>query len=138
MSIVTKNYFRSSISQMAKDGKTRVVTVVGQLRQERCKDYAIEYVQVQDKPNHFVDGLVRYPKKALHRTLTLGVAICNPDDEPNPELGKRTALRHIKEGRNVGVIETHCANMLTEDNIDANICSKLDYICDNIDKFIER
>ena len=131
-----KKIYESHATVTADDGVKRTVMVVGLFEQTREYVETTQEIPVQVKPLTVVTGKVSYPVKKLHRVLTLGAAICHPDDEFDVEEGLDICLSRIHRGEDVGVIETSSSLMLTEDNIMANIESKLAYICNNIDKYL--
>ena len=101
------------------NGEKHTVTVVGKFTQE------------------YVNGKLTFPKKTLHRKLTIGVAICNPCDKFDEEEGVRIGKSHIEKGKDAGSVETNDTTMLTEDLILAEMLGKLNYITTRIDKYVK-
>ena len=117
-------------------GEEHTVTIVGKFVQEYIQKPITENASVEIKPSHFVKGTLTFNRKTLHRSLTIGLAICNPSDEFNEEEGVRVAKSRIKRGDNLGIIETNSATMLTEDLILAEMLGKLTYVTSHIDKYL--
>lgn len=101
------------------NGEKHTVTVVGKFTQE------------------YVNGKLTFPKKTLHRKLTIGVAICNPCDKFDEEEGVRIGKSRIEKGKDAGSVETNDTTMLTEDLILAEMLGKLNYITTRIDKYVK-
>ena len=118
------------------NGETHVVTVVGEFVQTRKKTEVKEEVDVETHVGSFVKGELKYNVKLLNRKLTLGVAICHPSDTFDEEVGIEMAKKRIKNGQNLGTIETSNVTMLTEDAIFAELMVKLNHIVDQIDTYI--
>lgn len=119
-------------------GERHTVTVVGKFEQEYIRRPAEIPVTVKLKRNRYADGKLSFAEKLLHRTLTIGVAICSPDDEFDEAEGVRIAKRRIERGDGVGKIETNDVTMITDDLIIAELFGKLSYITSHIDKYINR
>lgn len=119
-------------------GEKHTVTVVGKFEQEYIRRPAEIPVTVKLKRNRYADGKLSFAEKLLHRTLTIGVAICSPDDEFDEAEGVRIAKRRIERGDGVGKIETNDVTMITDDLIIAELFGKLSYITSHIDKYINR
>ena len=119
-------------------GEKHTVTVVGKFEQEYIRRPAEIPVMVKLKRNRYADGKLSFAEKLLHRTLTIGVAICSPDDEFDEAEGVRIAKRRIERGDGVGKIETNDVTMITDDLIIAELFGKLSYITSHIDKYINR
>jgi hypothetical protein len=117
-------------------GEKHYVTVVGKFEQTRNREVVQEVVDVEVKPNTFVDGILTYQPKKMRRTLTLGMSICHPLDEFNEAKGVEIALGRINKGENLGVLETNNITMLTDDAIEAELIVKLNHICENINEYI--
>lgn len=120
------------------NGVQRYVTVVGMLEQTRDKMLVQEVVPVETKPNNFVDGILTYKKKMLHRKLTLSLSICHPTDTFSEEEGINVAKRRIRNGEIIGTLETSDVTMLTEDAIMGELIVKLNHIIENIDEYIPK
>ncbi len=120
----------------ASDGSKHIVTVVGELEQKRKPFVVKEKVPVEYKPGCFVDGELTYTIKRLRRRLTIGSSICHPLDKFDEDTGVRIAKRKIKEGRDMGIIETSDVTMLTKDAIMTELFTKLQHIIHNIDEYI--
>lgn len=119
------------------NGEKHTVTVVGKFTQEYVNKDITENVPVELKPNSFVNGKLTFPKKTLHRKLTIGVAICNPCDKFDEEEGVRIGKSRIEKGKDAGSVETNDTTMLTEDLILAEMLGKLNYITTHIDKYVK-
>lgn len=118
------------------NGVNHTVMVVGKFTQSYVKTPVIENVKVEVKPNSFVKGELNFKRKQLHRSLTVGVAICNPYDKFDEEIGIKLAKKRIEKGEDSGTVETNDVTMLTKDLILAELQCKLDFITKNIDKYI--
>lgn len=118
------------------DGRTHVVTVVGKFEQSRENTEVSEIVDVETKPNNFVKGELKYNVKQLKRKLTLGLSICHPLDKFDEEVGVEIAKSRIRNGYDIGSIETHNVTMLTEDAIMSELLCKLNYIIGHITEYI--
>lgn len=118
------------------DGNEHYVTVLGQLEQSRDSMFVQDVVPVEVKPNTFVDGVLTYKQKKLHRKLTLGMSICHPSDTFSEEEGIKVAKRRIKNGEVLGSIETTDVTMLTEDAVMGELLVKLSHIIERIDSVI--
>lgn len=119
------------------NGEKHVVTVVGKFEQCRQRKMIEDEINVAVKPNSFVLGKLRYPSnKLLTRKLTLGLSICHPNDEFNQEFGIELAKKRIANGQTLGAIETNDVTMLTQDAVMGELFVKLQYIVENIDKYI--
>lgn len=119
------------------NGVKHTVTVVGKFTQETIKKECEVEIPVEVKPNTYTNGTLKFNKKRLHRTLTIGVSICNPEDEFSREEGIRIAKKRIANGEDAGTIETNDVTMLTEDLIMAELLGKLTYITNHIDNYIQ-
>lgn len=120
------------------NGVKHTVMVVGKFTQSYVKSPVIENVKVEVKPNSFVKGELNFKRKQLHRSLTVGVAICNPVDKFDEEIGIKLAKKRIEKGEDSGTVETNDVTMLTKDLILAELQCKLDFITKNIDKYISQ
>ena len=120
----------------ASDGKERVVTIVGEFVQTRKKTEIKEEVDVETNIGSFVKGELKYDVKQLNRKLTLGLSICHPSDTFDEEVGVEIAKRRIKNGQNLGTIETSNVTMLTEDAIFAELMVKLNHVIQTIDDYL--
>lgn len=118
------------------NGDKHYVTVVGKFDQKRKSEITEEATKVEVKPSCFSDGVLIYSKKVLKRKLTLGVSICHPNDVFNEQIGIDVAKKRIKMGQDLGSVETSDVTMLTEDAIMGEILVKLNFICENIDKYL--
>lgn len=118
------------------NGVKHTVMVVGKFTQSYVKSPVIENVKVEVKPNSFVKGELSFKRKQLNRSLTVGVAICNPADKFDEEIGIKLAKKRIEKGEDSGTVETNDVTMLTKDLILAELQCKLDFITKNIDKYI--
>ena len=118
------------------EGQIHYVTVVGKFTQNYEPKEITQKVPVEIKPGTIVDGKLTYNKRTIHRTLTVGVSICHPQDEFDEEFGVELAKARIERGEDAGTIETHDVTMLTEDLIMSELIGKLSFICNNVDDYI--
>lgn len=128
-------YYHLYAGCVDKDGEKHYVTVVGKFTQKYEPKEITQKVPVEVKPGTIVDGKLTYNKRTIHRTLTVGVSICHPQDEFDEEFGIELAKARIERGEDAGTIETHDVTMLTEDLIMAELIGKLSYICNNIENY---
>jgi len=129
-------YFHVYGKAVDANGEEHYVTIVGEFKQTRKKTEVNEEVDVEAMNGSFVKGKLTYDVKLLKRTLTLGMAICHPSDEFDEEVGVEVAKKRIKEGFNLGKLETNNVTMLTEDAIMAELLVKLNHIVGNIDDYL--
>ena len=83
-----------------------------------------------------IKGELKYEIKQMKRTLTLGMSICHPSDTFDEEVGVEIAKARIKNGYDLGKLETSNVTMLTEDAIMAELVTKLNYVSEHIDDYI--
>lgn len=119
------------------DGVKHNVTVVGKFEQRYIRKPITQAATVE-VAGKSVEGKLTYSKRTLERTLTIGIAICNPNDTFNAEEGIKLAKKRIAEGKDLGKITTNDVTMLTKDLIVAEMLGKLTYITANVDKYIKR
>lgn len=131
-----EKYFSMYASCEDSKGEKHIVTVVGKFEQTRKEEIVQEFTKVETKPSTFVDGVLTFGVKRLNRKLTLGMSICHPTDKFDEEIGISVAKNRIKRGEDLGQIETSDVTMLTKDAIMAEIITKLNHICQNIDKYL--
>jgi hypothetical protein len=115
------------------DGKEHVVTIVGKFEQSRKPQEITETVDVETLKGGFVQGELKYKLKTLNRKLTLGMSICHPIDTFDEEVGVEVAKSRIKNGFDLGSIETNDVTMLTEDAIFAELMVKLNWVLEHLE-----
>jgi hypothetical protein len=118
------------------DGKNHVITVVGKLEQGTEKKEFNDSIPVEIRPGSYVNGELKYTRKAFKRKLTIGASICHPMDDFDEEKGIEVAKARIAAGDNLGVLETNSVTMLTDDAILAELFVKLNYMTENIDDYL--
>lgn len=120
-----------------KNGIEHIVTIVGKFTQEKVDEFVTKEINVEDekKDNKYVKGLITYPVRKKKRTLTYAVSICHPDDEFNEDEGIRIAKKRIEE-KPLGQLQTTLVTTLCEDQINFILFGELNYVINNIDKFI--
>lgn len=123
-------------SVVAGDGEVREITVVGRLTQGNKADTVKEKVPVELGPRRTVSGDLEFKVKKFNRKLEIGMAICNPEDEYSSEYGEKVAFGRIKDGDDIGRIETDSVMMLTDDMVDAILFTKMYYIKNHIDEYL--
>jgi hypothetical protein len=64
------------------------------------------------------------------------MSICHPSDRFDEEIGVEIAKRKIKNGVDIGSIETSCVTMLTEDAIFAELMTKLNHLLEHLDDYL--
>jgi hypothetical protein len=124
-----------------KNGKEHIVTVVGKYSQKTENKVEVEKLKVVDvdKPTKEHDGTLIINKKQKVRKLRYAYSICHTDDIElfNEEIGVELAKKRINNNP-LGELQTTFITSLCNDQIDAILKSELEYICQNIDKFIEK
>ena len=118
-------------------GDKHIVTIVGEYTQEKVETEVTKEMDIVDdfKPTRVVKGKLTYPTKIKIRTLTYAVSICHPDDEYNEEIGIELAKKRINE-KPMGQLTTSLVTTLCEDQIKLILFGELNYVINNIDKFI--
>ena len=118
-------------------GDEHIVTIVGEYIQEKVEKVVTEEINVEDefKPHKVTKGMLAYPTKVKTRTLTYAVSICHPEDEYDEEIGMEIAKRRIKE-KPLGQLSTTIMTTLCDDQIKLILFGELNYVINNIDKFI--
>ena len=118
-------------------GDEHIVTIVGEFIQDKVEAEITKEINVEDefKPNRFVKGTLTYPTKTKIRTLTYAVSICHPDDEYDEEIGMEIAKKRIYE-KPLGMLTTPLVTTLCEDQIKLILFGELNYVINNIDRFI--
>ncbi len=119
-----------------KDGEKHTVLVLGKFTQNYEPKEITQDVPVEVKPGSIVKGKLTFNKRTIHRTLTVGIAICHHLDDFDEEFGIELAKARIEKGEDAGTIETNNVTMLTEDAIMAELLTKLTHVCGNIDSYI--
>lgn len=114
-----------------------VITIVGKVETGTAHHEITEGIPVQLSANSIVGGSLTYQIKHFHRTLTIGLSICNKRDEFNENEGIRIAKKRIEKGNNVGIVETDNVTMLTDDQVIALLFAKLTYFTAHVDKAIK-
>lgn len=117
-------------------GKKHTITLVGKFEQFNEKVTNIRGVPVETDNRKKVMGTLKFETKQMTRRLTIGYAICNPNDTFDENVGIRIAKSRIEKGNDVGSIETHSVTMLTKDAIAMELLTKLQHISNNIDDYI--
>ena len=118
-----------------KNGKNHIVTIIGECTQTVETDIASEEILVPVK-NKVSNGIVSYPIKRKVRVLKYAYSICHPEDEFNEEVGIELAKKRLN--RPLGELKTNYISCLTPDQINMILFEELNYIIENIDKFMER
>jgi hypothetical protein len=118
-------------------GEEHIVTIVGEYTQEKVETEVTKEVDMEDdfKPTRMVKAKITYPTKIKIRTLTYAVSICHPDDEYDEEIGVEIAKRRICE-KPMGQLTTSLVTTLCEDQIKLILFGELNYVINNIDRFI--
>lgn len=118
-------------------GEEHIVTIVGEFIQEKVETCITKEVNVEDefKPNKYTKGILTYPTKTKTRTLTYAVSICHPDDEFDEEIGIELAKRRIYK-KPLGLLMTPLVTTLCDDQIKLILFGELNYVINNIDRFI--
>lgn len=116
------------------DGKMRIVTIVGKL--EKIADSSTRSTETHPTPTTTV--FTFEDKKDYLRKLTYAFSICHPDDFENfnEEVGARIAKRRI-ERNPLGEMWSKKITTLTKQQVEVILKGELDYIGENVDKFIQ-
>ena len=117
------------------NGNEHIVTIVGECVQSVETEIASEEILVPVK-NKVENGIVSYPIKKKTRTLRYAYSICHPDDDFNKEVGESIAKKRLVTP--LGELKTTFISCLTTDQINIILFEELNYIIENIDRFIER
>lgn len=121
-----------------KDGEQHFVTLCAVVEEKKVWVDKEDIVKLEHgKPHSFLDATLKYKKKEFLRTLRMGYSICHNLDEIDEEYGKKLAFKRAME-RPLGIIQTNNITMLQREDVEALLDSKVCYITDNIDKFIEK
>lgn len=121
-----------------RNGDKHMVTIVGEYVQEKVETCITKEINIKDerKEHKVLQGILTYPTTIKTRTLTYAVSICHPDDQFNKEVGIELAKRRIKKNP-LGQLSTNLVTTLCEDQIKLILFGELNYVIDNIDKYIE-
>lgn len=119
------------------DGVKHKVTVVGKFEQRYIKKPVNVRHPFIDKHGKNVEATLVFNKRVIERTLTIGVAICNPTDRFSEEEGVKIAKKRIEEGKDAGKITTNSVTMLTEDLIVMELLGKLNFITTHVEKYMQ-
>lgn len=116
------------------EGKMRVVTIVGKV--EKIKDNKLDATELNPDANTTIFKYVE--KKQFLRKLTYAYSICHPEDFDNfnEEIGIKLATRRV-ETNPLGEMWSHKITTLTKQQIEVILRGELDFIGENIDKFID-
>lgn len=127
-------YFHFNKAFNDNNGRMRMVTIVGKV--EKIKDNKLDITETN--PNATTTIFTYVDKKQFLRKLTYAYAICHPDDFDNfnEEVGVRIATRRIKTNP-LGEMWSHKITTLTKQQVEVILKGELDFIGENIDKFIE-
>lgn len=134
---MSKKIYTMKGEAVDRNGVKHIVTMVGEYVQENEYDIAEDIVDVVDEfdEHKVVQGVLTYPTKKRKRTLTYSFSICHPDDEYNEDIGVKIAMRRIKRNP-LGRLETNLITTLCKDQINLILFGELNYVIDNIDKYI--
>jgi hypothetical protein len=119
------------------DGVKHKVTVVGKFEQRYIKKPVNKRHPFVDEHGKNVEATLVFNKRVIERTLTIGVAICNPTDRFSEEEGIKIAKKRIEEGKDAGKITTNSVTMLTEDLIVMELLGKLNFITKHVEKYMK-
>lgn len=117
-----------------KEGKSHIVTVVGQYKQ--FKEECVDKWEIVDDEG--VSCKVLRPIKKQKRVLTLAYSICHPEDEFNKEEGIKVAKRRLKAGDVIGELSSYDFTMLNPDQCEIMVLNEVGHIIKHIDTYIER
>jgi hypothetical protein len=86
------------------------------------------------------DMIVTFKQSAnidiVMRTLSLGVAICNPDDQFSEESGKHIALNNAKSEKSITLYVNH-SGVINTRSVAAILAQEMEYIKQNPGKYIK-
>ena len=111
-----------SHTQKCKDGK-RTIVMVGVIG--KCRDYKFNYL----------NPLSNFSIKK--KILSVGYAICHPDDENDFFVGLKLATKRAFE-KPISYLETPFMGEFTEEFVNLILKNKADFIEKNLEKFINR
>lgn len=131
-----KKFYSMSGEAIDSEGKSHVVTVVGLCTQEKETDIVSENVDVSLWNGKSTNGVLSYPNKKIVRRLKYAFSICHPDDEFDEETGVKLAKRRLSKP--LGELKTEYITCLTPEQVNMILFEELNYIIDNIDKFINK
>lgn len=129
-------YYSLYAKAIDSNGQKHMVTVVGKLETEKFNVSVAENMSLLRENGKVDNGAFVFDKNVKKKKLTLGLAICHPDDDFDQDVGEAIAKRRINNGEDIGSIESYSPSMLTKDAIMAEIIVKLTWITENIDKYI--
>jgi hypothetical protein len=118
-----------------KDGLKHEVMIVGVYSQKKVKENVEKNALIQVSTDKYVDGKICFSKPKIKRNLRYAYAICHADDKFNEEVGKKIALRRVKNSP-MGELETKYVTTLCKDQIKLILQGELQHIINNIDKYI--
>ena len=129
-----EKFYNVSGKAVDANGETHYVTVVGKL--EKFVEHYVDETPVHNDSGS-VYGVLLTNEKRKVRQMTLGYAICHPDDEFDEEFGIRLATKRI-ETSPVGTLISNNVTMLNDDQNEMLILTELCHIIKNIDKYISK
>ncbi len=119
------------------NGDLRHIVLLGVLTQEKIIDIKEKIVEVPVNEKKSVNGVLTFPRKQTIRKLTYSFSICHPEDKYDVNQGLKIARRRI-ETNPMGELETMYVTTLCDDQVKHILNGELQYIINNIDKFINK
>ena len=129
-------YYHQSGPAVDKNGVERMITVVGKFEQTRQPVEFESNASIEEWPGKEVKGKLTLSRKLLTRKFTMGLAICDPTDTYDEEIGIKVAKKRIKQGNDLGTVYTNDVTMLTVDGCLAELNNKFKFVSENIDKYL--
>ena len=136
---MSKKFFTMTDIATDANGLTHTITMVGKFESKKEKvDTILEIpMALSVNPHKTLDAALIYKKDVPMRTLTYAYAICHPDDTFDEPTGVALATRRLKTDP-MGELKSKYVTCLCKDQIETILKGELNYIVNNIDKFINK
>lgn len=134
---MSRKVFSLHDTAVDKEGVQHEVTIVGVYTNKNETETRGQEVNLELEDGKIVTAFLTMPKKQRVRTLRYAFSICNPEDEFNEQEGIKIAERRTKTNP-LGELKTTFITSLCKDQVEHILRGELNYIIDNIDKFIEK
>ena len=119
------------------NGDLRHIVLLGVLTQEKIIDIKEKVVNVPINDKKSVKGVLTFPRKQTIRKLVYSFAICHPDDKYDVNQGLSIARKRV-DTNPMGELETMYITTLCDDQVMHILNGELQYIINNIDKFVDK
>lgn len=136
---MSKKLFTMTDTATDANGLTHTITMIGKFESKKEKVDTILDVQLamDVNPNKSYETSVIYKRDVPMRTLTYAYSICHPDDSFDEATGVALATRRLKTDP-MGELKSKFVTCLCKDQIETILRGELNYIVNNIDKFINK